>query len=244
MEIRKSSFAGSFYPEDKEELKQQINEFIKKAKKFDIIPKALIVPHAGYIYSGQTAAYAYKLLDYQKNIILLGPSHNPLKGAVYDPTKEWETPLGKVDLFYPEDLEANFRIHKNEHSLEVQLPFLQIVLDNFKICPILVGDTDFNILSKEIEKINHDLIIVSSDLSHYHSLLDTKVLDEMTITNILSKDLISLQEREACGILPILTLLKIAKRNNWKATLLNYSTSYDSTKDKKKVVGYAAIAFQ
>ena len=246
MEIRKPSFAGSFYPENKKELKNQIINFLNQAKKVDIKPKALIVPHAGYIYSGQTAAYGYKLLDNQKKILLLGPSHNISHGFLSDTSDCWETPLGKTLLYHPDiKSELSTKAHKMEHSLEVQLPFLQTVLKDFEICPLLIANTDLNFVSKEIESISNDIIIVSSDLSHYHPLIEAKVQDEHTINYILKKDVVDLQEKgEACGVNPISVLLKIAKRKNWKPVLLNYSTSYNASKDKESVVGYATIGFK
>src|SRR3990167_6244621 len=172
MEIRKPLFAGSFYPENREELKNQIINFLNHAKKIDIKPKALIVPHAGYIYSGQTAAYGYKLLDNQKKILLLGPSHNVSNGFLSDTSDCWETPLGKTKLYHPDvRSELSTKAHKMEHSLEVQLPFLQTVLKDFEICPLLIANTDLNFVSKEVESISNDIIIVSSDLSHYHPLI-------------------------------------------------------------------------
>lgn len=246
MEIRKPSFAGSFYPEDKDELKNQIINFLNQAKKADFKPKALIVPHAGYIYSGQTAAYAYKLLNNQKKIILLGPCHNASHGLLSDTSDYWETPLGKTKLFHPDiRSELSPKLHKIEHSLEVQLPFLQCTLKEFEICPILIANTDLNFVSKEIESIPNDLIIVSSDLSHYHPLLEAKVQDEHSINYILKKDVVDLEEKgEACGSHAISVLLKIAKRKNWEPVLLNYSTSFNTSKDKESVVGYAAIGFK
>lgn len=276
--------AGLFYPQTKKELAEQIDEFLSQAKPLETkgLNRALIVPHAGYVYSGKTAAYAYKILRENPaisegrpiRVILIGSSHQmSLQGAVIDQSDAWQTPLGEVEV--DEELREGllkasslFKVdavpHQTEHSLEVQLPFLQRVLSRFKILPVLVSDLS----NEETEKISQVLaenmddaaiIIASSDLSHYPSYDDANLADKETIGSILTGQWESLektlQKLEASNIPNAMTFLcakpavavVIGTAQKLKAKnirLLHYSNSGDSPiGDKSQVVGYGAVVF-
>lgn len=250
MTIRKPAVSGTFYPSNKNELSFMINSFLEKAQPTKITGKikAIIAPHAGYVYSGQVAAYAYKLLektDYNK-IIIIGPAHTlPFKDIAADDNYEWETPLGIINL-----IKNNFtklpQAHYDEHCLEVQVPFLQTVLKDFKILPLVAGDIHPKKIAEKIIPLLDEktLVVISTDLSHYNPYETAEKLDKTTINKILSLDFEGLiKGGDACGIIPILAMVEIAKQLKWKPTLLRYQNSGDVSGDKSHVVGYASIVF-
>jgi AmmeMemoRadiSam system protein B len=274
--LRFPAVAGQFYPGEREELSQMIDEFLENAK----IPKiegeifGILVPHAGYIFSGPVAAYSYKAIE-GKNfgaVILIGDSHYEYFDGVSVWDKgEWETPLGKVKV--DEELAKeimNFSkrffvkdsAHLFEHSLEVQIPFLQKVLKNFKILPLIFGseDKDWKELAKAILKLMEKkkiLIVASTDLSHYPPYEIAIEADKRTIEGILSSDPEKFKEKIetlkkffpdvdtfACAQDTIKTILEISKNLKGKAELLKYQNSGDTIYgEKSQVVGYCAIAF-
>jgi len=270
-DYRKPSFSGSFYPSDKEELKSIIDKFLKNVNYKEKVEKekiiGIIAPHAGYIYSGAVAAYSFKLLQGLdiKTVILIGRSHNSyFKGGIIDNRDGWETPLGKVEIdkeiFEKLYKKKNFSVNKTlldyEHSLEVEVPFLQVVLKNFKIFPILLGDS-----SKEnIEKIADDIfevlknrknwvIVSSTDLSHYYPYEIAKQKDLLLLETLKTKNLNLLssylknKKIEMCADAAVLTLLKIAEKfPDYEVKILNYANSGDTSTDKSRVVGYGAVA--
>ncbi|MCX8179251.1 MAG: AmmeMemoRadiSam system protein B [Candidatus Aenigmarchaeota archaeon] len=247
--IRKAAFAGSFYPTEKERLKKMIDNFLKNANTEEIkTAKGFIVPHAGYIYSGQVAAYAYKIIKSleAKRVILLGPSHFiPFIGSSISTADYWETPLGKVKV---EKVKTKFidfpAAHTYEHSIEVQLPFLQTVLKDFTIIPISIGDDYYKDIAKEIRDIMEGAIIIaSSDLSHYHDYETAVKIDGKASKAITELDFKNAEKMEACGKIGILALMKIAKDNGWKVKTLFYANSGDVTGEKAQVVGYGCYAF-
>ena len=210
--------------------------------------KALIVPHAGYVYSGPVAAYGYKLLKKTdaKRIILIGPSHNDFfDAAMQDENDYWQSPFGKIKLEKTDKLPLSSVIHKQEHSLEVQLPFLQLSLKNFTLMPILIADADPRKTAEIIESLldNSTIIIASSDLSHYHSYDNAFQIDKLANEAIPKLDIKSAEKIEACGKIPILILMHIAKKMGWKAKKLIYKNSGDVVKDRESVVGYGCYAF-
>ena len=257
--IRKPAFAGLFYPKEKAILKRTIQKFLVNAKTITKISeekiKAIVVPHAGYVYSGQTAAYAYQFLKNKKRVdhlILIGCSHFlTLPGAVQDDCSFWQTPLGKVPVkqFKKQSpLVSDSLPHKDEHCLEVQLPYLQSILQNFSITPILISDLDHEIaLAKVlIPSLNQNsFLIISSDLSHYHPESTAIKIDEKTIELILNLDTAELKKEayEACGKIAILTALEIAKKFSWKPVLLHYDTSANYSRNSANVVGYGSFVF-
>lgn len=256
LETRQPAVAGLFYPDDSFELKKMVEKFLNKAtleKNIDIEKiKALIVPHAGYIYSGPTAAVAYRYLSTIKNksekIILIGPSHQiPIDTFVFTNLKYWLTPLGKVELLPPpKNCTINNLAFEYEHSLEVQLPFLQKILPSFKILPILINEINKSEkLAQFLLSIidPQTIIIVSSDLSHYYPLEMAEKIDNETHQAILSLDVQKIKNIEACGQAGILTLAFIAKEKQWEPHLTSYQTSFEESKDANSVVGYGSYIF-
>lgn len=266
-EIREPAVAGSFYPNDPVVLKKQIKGFFNNVPEEKIEGKitALISPHAGYMYSGQVAAFGYKLLedsDFSK-VIVIAPSHRAhFHGASVYNKIGYKTPLGTVPVdrdlcnriiaqdkmisYYPE-------AHTQEHSLEVQIPFLQIVLKEFRLVPIVMGSQDFNtcrVLGEAIVKAIKDervLIVASSDLSHFHRYDKAVSLDRIVLDHIDKLDAGGLEQDlkdgrcEACGGGPMVTAMLIAEKLGAnKAKVLKYANSGDVTGDKSGVVGYVA----
>ena len=275
--LRVAAVCGQFYPAKKEDLAKMIDNFLKEAK----IPKiekeifALILPHAGYAFSGFVAAHGFKAIENKdfKTVILIGDSHyERFDGVSIWERGEWETPLGKVKvnemlakeiLSFSERFFVRDSAHIFEHSLEVQIPFLQKVLKDFQILPIIFGseDKDWKDLAKAILKIMKKekvLILASSDLSHYPPYEIANKIDKETIEAILTCDpekfkekIEKLEEKEflgvqtlACAQDSIKTILQIAKEIRAKAKLLKYQNSGDTIfGEKSQVVGYSAIFF-
>lgn len=266
--VRTPAVAGSFYSASPAKLEQEINEYLKQAHTqehrtaelralSERRPLALIAPHAGHIYSGPIAAYAYSLLPpfkkQIKRVVLLGPVHRVAEEGIALPTANYfETPLGKIEIDQPacEQLSAfhnvkfNDAAHAQEHSLEVHLPFLQRVLDEFKLIPIAVGDIASQALAEVILTLwdESTLILVSSDLSHYHDYFTAKELDDNTCHHICEGEALT-SFQQACGAIPINGLLVAAQQKHLHATLLDARSSGDTAGDKSRVVGYAAFAF-
>jgi len=256
---RPSAVAGQFYPENPQELKKLINKFLNDQPKNLFIPKnikAFIVPHAGYIYSGPVAATAYQTLFLSlwkpTKIILIGPSHHfPIANFIFSSANQWETPLGKIPLYFPFQNKNDFIFDdlafQLEHSLEVQLPFLQTILKNFSILPILINNKNESInLAKILKPIldKNTLLIISSDLSHYYPLEIAEKIDKKTIQSILQLEIEKEAENiDACGAPGILTLMNLAKEFDWQVKLINHQTSFDSSGDKTSVVGYGSFVF-
>jgi AmmeMemoRadiSam system protein B len=267
---RKPVVAGSFYPADEKKLNRVIDEYLHNAGP-SVIQSAygVIVPHAGYVYSGPVAAYSYALL---KNIepevvIVLAPSHSArFDGASIIPSGIYETPLGNVIIEEKigKDLETknNFsfipQVHEAEHSLEVQVPFLQSILNEFTLVPIIVGTHDLAMLNDIAaaikETIKYDKrkisVVISTDLSHYHSYDEAHEIDRVLIDAVESfdpqrvSDVCSSGTAEACGQGPLLLGMMLAKMLGAKGVeTLNYSTSGDTGGDKSQVVGYLSAAF-
>ncbi len=260
------SVEGMFYNEDKNELLDEINDYFGKIKLNKNEKKCLgvVVPHAGYVYSGNCAAFAYKLLSEQdfERAILIGPSHQSVNfDFSIGNYKSYQTPFGEIDV----DIESTNKlllkphfsfipqIHEREHSLEVQLPFLKIIKPKCKIIPILIGRQDkrkSQYLAESIIDIfdgNFDktIIIASSDLSHYHPNKVSNKMDQQLIASFKNIDSdkflndIYSHTTEACGFAGILTLLNIAKKLNISsAELLEYYNSGDISGDYTQVVGY------
>lgn len=259
MDIRKSVVSGSFYPETEEEIKRYIEHFNSNftiENELQINVKALIVPHAGYIYSGFTANLAYNISSKKQfeNIVVIGPSHRHyLKGASIADFKEYETPLGNIEInqemiknlkekfeFICFDEDAHF-----EHSTETQAPFIKNYFPNSKIIEIVYGEINYKELSLLIDEIlnsKNNLIVISTDLSHFYSLKKANYLDNICLNGIINKDLSLLdKECEACGKIGIKAILASAIKNNYETKFLHYCTSYDRTKDDKSVVGYTSF---
>jgi MEMO1 family protein len=258
--VRPAAVAGMFYPENPSVLHNDIQSMLSKATLKSHTPKAVIVPHAGYIYSGPVAASAYAQLaplrDRIRRVILLGPCHRvPLRGLAATSADYFETPLGSVEI----DREAIDRIislpqvqmfdstHAQEHSLEVQLPFLQEVLADFTLVPLVVGDADAEEVDEVLELLwggDETLFVISSDLSHYHDYRSARELDSRTSHAIEQLDGNSIQYGDACGRNPVIGLLLAARKHHLKAITLDLRNSGDTAGDRSRVVGYGAWAFE
>lgn len=266
-DVKNPSVAGTFYPADKEILQKSVEGFLSKAEKVPANGKliAIISPHAGYIYSGQVAAYGYKQIKDSdvKKVILIGPSHHTgFKGASVYTKGSFKTPLGEVKIneklagdllnesadvkFYPE-------AYQGEHSLEVQLPFLQTVLKDFTIVPILIGSptgqTYEHLISRLTEIVDDKtLLVASTDLSHYHDYFTAKEMDSKIVSAIerlSTKDAIELLrdgKAEMCGGAPVIIMMEVARRSGANlGVVFKQANSGDVTGEKDKVVGYASI---
>ena len=278
--VREPAVAGLFYPGDKAELSRLIDRLLAAAPAQKVgHVRALVCPHAGYRYSGQTAAFAYKLLQGRSvdTVILLAPSHYAaFRGASVSSADWFRTPLGDVPISEkarglskkaPFVLEPRCFVQRPgwsgqssrplpptgedtpdtwEHSDEVQVPFLQKTLGRFKLLPIVLGEGDPDEVARGLVPLLDDrtLLVASSDLSHYHPYDRAKALDAKCVTAMTNLDLAAMRGEEACGKAPILTIMNLARLKGWKARLLDYRNSGDSTGDKEGgVVGYAAVAF-
>jgi AmmeMemoRadiSam system protein B len=259
--VRQPVVAGSFYPADPEELEAIVNGYLDgvSGQRSEMAPKALIVPHAGYIYSGPIAASAYAALrDLRatiERVVLLGPSHRfPLKGLAASEADAFLTPLGGVPVDR-EALESVLRLaqvrllesaHALEHSLEVQLPFLQRVLGRFSLVPLAVGDATSEEVAEVLEELwggRETLIVVSSDLSHYHDYDTAKQLDAVTTRAIEDCEPDQLAPESACGRAPVRGLLLAAKRRQLRCQTLDLRNSGDTAGPRSQVVGYGAYVF-
>ena len=253
--IRRSVVAGQFYPGSSEELAQMIAHYLDEAPSLDRPHvRGLVCPHAGYVYSGPVAAYGYKQLsDRYDTVILMGPSHYmAFEGASIPEYTHYETPLGLVPVSGKAALlreQAPFTsvegAHTREHSLEVQLPFLQTVLTDFEIIPIVLGVVDpRQVASALLPFIDENtLLIASSDLSHYHPYEEACALDLTCTQAVPCLDFEAVRRCEACGLSAVLTLMYVAEKMGWEGELLNYRNSGDTAGDKDRVVGYMAVAF-
>ena len=254
--VREPAFAGTWYPGTGLELNNTLDGFLDNVNKLEVngTIKAVIVPHAGYHYSGQIAAAAFKQLSSgYEDVFLLGPSHRyALEGISVLNVTHYKTPLGEVPLSDKareirsnEDAVTVPEAHKEEHSLEIELPFLQRRLGEFKLVPMLVGPIDANGLKKTLLGYvsEDDLIVVSVDLSHYHSYEAAKQLDAYSINSILNLDPSAIMKAQIDAPWAVATLLEIAKEKGWKPLLLYYANSGDITGDKESVVGYSAFVF-
>lgn len=259
MTIRQPAVAGTFYPDSPGALSQMISDLLGEAKPKDLSPKALVVPHAGLIYSGPIAATAYRLLHALapdiRTVVLLGPSHRiPLQGLALPDCDAFATPLGQIPL----DLDAMAALqsfnqvqvldqaHALEHSLEVQCPFLQACLGEFKLIPIVVGDCSALSVAEVIEQLWGDqetLIIISSDLSHFHNYEEACHRDQQT-TKAIEQLSSNLTGGQACGCNPLNGMLKVAQRRGMEVITLDVRNSGDTSSDKSRVVGYGAFVIQ
>jgi hypothetical protein len=268
-ELKKSEFAGAFYPADKDSLNLMLEGFLREAEVPNIEGEILgiISPHAGYVYSGPVAAYSYKILESKQfdAVILLGPSHRYyFEGISVYPAGYFATPLGTLEV--DDKVAQEFKTlkfvkfepdyFKGEHSLEVQLPFLEKVLDKPKIVPIIFGKLTY----EDLKEIGHKLtdislkkkilVIVSTDLSHYHPYDEALKIDSKTLDFIKNKEDYSLAVSEdlgdgrACGISGLIAFIIYSKEKAADIKILKYANSGDTAGDKSRVVGYmSAVAF-
>jgi AmmeMemoRadiSam system protein B len=243
--VRAPAVAGSFYPENSIELAAEVSRLLDQAAPGPA-PKALIAPHAGYVYSGPIAASAFRRVQGSPldRVVLLGPSHFVLlRGVALPDAKAFATPLGKVPI-EEAPFPRNAAAHAREHSLEVEVPFLQVALRNFKLVPLAVGDAAPEEVAQAIDALwggPETLIVISSDLSHYLPYGEAIALDAATAKEILA--LGRLDRRDACGAAAVNGLLLSARRRRLRAELIDLRNSGDTKGDKDRVVGYGAFAF-
>jgi AmmeMemoRadiSam system protein B len=259
MSTRPAAVAGMFYPGERAALGSAVHALLAAAAPGarQAAPKALIVPHAGYVYSGPIAATAYRLLediaDRITRVVLLGPAHRVyLTGMAFPSVDTFETPTGEVPLdraaidaalALPATCTSD-QAHAMEHSLEVHLPFLQAVLGAFELVPIVVGDCAPADVSRVLERLwggDETLIVVSSDLSHYHPYEVAKRIDAETTARIVSRET-NLMGDEACGAHAINGLMLAARGFDLSVHTLDVRNSGDTAGDRSQVVGYGAYA--
>ncbi|MDX1655613.1 MAG: AmmeMemoRadiSam system protein B [Candidatus Competibacteraceae bacterium] len=258
--IRRPAVAGMFYPDDPRQLHDQIQTLLTAVAPVKApVPKAVIAPHAGYVYSGPVAASVYARLaparDTIRRVVLLGPAHRVgFRGLAVSGMQAFATPLGEVpiDRKAVESLlglaEVGFleQAHAFEHSLEVHLPFLQEVLGEFQLVPLVVGEAAPETVGRVLETLwggPETLIVISSDLSHYHDYDTARQLDSTTSRAILELDFGSIGYDNACGRNPIGGLLWLAKRRGLSGELVDLRNSGDTAGPRDHVVGYGAYAF-
>jgi hypothetical protein len=256
---RPAAVAGLFYPADPAELRSTVDQLLAEASPSSSPPKAIIAPHAGYVYSGPVAARAYAqiapLAEVVSRVVLLGPSHRvAFQGIAISAADTFLTPLGAV----PIDTEALERLvdlpqvllletaHAREHSLEVHLPFLQRALRKFKLVPLVVGEASPDAVAHVLERLwggPETLIVVSSDLSHYHDYATARRMDQETSERIEGLSRLEIDDEHACGCRPVNGLLRAARSHGLRARVLDLRNSGDTAGPRDRVVGYGAYAF-
>ena len=264
LDVRKAGNAGSFYPANPRDIQRFIEIFNKAAseskrlqKALKLEPKAIISPHAGYIYSGFSANIAHRVLANKrvKRVVVIGPSHHVyfrgLSGSFF---KEYETPFGniEIDLDYLAIINKNLGLtfakdaHYKEHSTETQMPFIKYYQPDVKVIELIYGEYSSEKLSQLVKWLLEDdltSVVISTDLSHFYTLEKANTLDSICINAIekLDTDILDLG-CEACGILGLKSVIKAAKELNLHSLVLDYRTSADITNDKSSVVGYVSAA--
>ena len=256
--IRPAAVAGLFYPETGRELGRAVRALMARAPANPLLPKALIAPHAGYEYSGSVAASAYASLAARtariRRVVLLGPCHRvAVRGLALPASDAFATPLGMVPVDHAAvrtivdlpQVTVSVAAHAQEHALEVQLPFLQVLLKDFSLVPLAVGQASAEEVAEVLDRLwggDETLVVVSSDLSHYLPYAQAQVMDRATAHDILSLHPLGSYE-QACGSAPINGLLLVAARRGLGPHLLDLRNSGDTSGDHGRVVGYAAFAF-
>lgn len=262
-QVRAPAVAGMFYPADAVELRHVVEKLLAEAAATVAAaqsPKALIAPHAGYIYSGAVAASAYARLSpiraVIRRVILLGPAHRvPVVGLALPAVDEFATPIGTVRL--DQDAIDTVRdlpqvsvfndAHVLEHSLEVHLPFLQMALDSFQLVPLLVGESSAEEVAEVLELLwggDETLIVISTDLSHYHNYQSAQKMDRATSDAIEKLVFEDIKYEQACGRMPVSGMLLAARRKGLHSETIDLRNSGDTAGSRDKVVGYGAYVLQ
>jgi AmmeMemoRadiSam system protein B len=259
--VRPPAVAGTFYPSTPDDVRGSLSEAFVDAVSRPAnapIPEAIVVPHAGYMYSGAIAASAYERIAPARalirRVVLLGPSHRvPVRGLAVPSVDVFETPLGRI----PIDDEARSRVlgqpavliddraHAVEHSLEVQLPFLQSVLDDFTLLPMSVGDATTDEVASVLDACwggPETLVVISTDLSHYHPYEEAVGLDARTAAAVVTCRPDAIRDADACGARPLRGLLRCASDRGLIVEQLDLRNSGDTAGDHDRVVGYGAFA--
>lgn len=259
-QVRAAAIAGMFYPGDPAVLARDVDGMLAAASPAvaAAVPKAIIAPHAGFIYSGPIAASIYALIAPARarirRVVLLGPTHRvPVFGMALPGVDAFNTPLGNVAidrenvqrLMALPFVGANAEAHRLEHSLEVQLPFLQTVIDSFTLTPLAVGRATAQQVAQVIDLLwggEETLIVVSSDMSHYLPYPEAQATDRATAQAIVELRT-DITHHQACGATPVIGLNLLAQRRRLKSQLIDLRNSGDTAGDKARVVGYAAFAY-
>jgi len=258
--IRRPAVAGMFYPGDAEQLASTVRSLLERAQATPCNPRAIIAPHAGYVYSGPIAASVYAPLaamrDQIRRVVLLGPSHRvPFRGVALPESDRFETPLGTVRVD-TEHLDRIRRLpqvcvleeaHAREHSLEVQLPFLQTVLAEFTLAPLAVGQASPEEVAgvlRELAGGPDTLTVISTDLSHYKDYKTAQAMDKATSQAILDLAPERIKPEDACGRHAVNGLLVFAHETGLKPRTIDLRNSGDTAGDKSQVVGYGAYVFE
>jgi AmmeMemoRadiSam system protein B len=259
--VRPAAVAGMFYPAAPRELAREVDDMLAHSAASGLapgFPKALIVPHAGYVYSGSVAAAAYDRLrparGIVRRVVMLGPCHRvPVRGLALPEASAFATPLGQVPIDreaigslagLPQVVVSN-AVHAEEHALEVQLPFLQRVLGEFSLVPLAVGAATPEQVAEVIDRLwggAETLVVISTDLSHYHPYDEARAIDRGTAQAILDYST-GIDHEQACGATPVAGMLLAAKRHKLNVELLDLRNSGDTAGDRGRVVGYASFAF-
>ena len=262
MTRRDAKARGSFYPYKCADINKMIQVFnrdlddrIRDKTILNWKPRAVIVPHAGYVYSGFTANFAYRLLANSgaRRVIVIGPSHRvAFKGISAGEQDLYESPCGdlEIDQIYIQEMKKHFILgyeknaHKLEHSTETQMPFIKHYLPKARVVELIYGDANYRDIASlcyELLKDKSNVIVISTDLSHFYSEDKAKQLDSICMNAIINKD-VSMMDKgcEACGKLGVKAILEVAKKSNLSIELLDYSTSANYNHDKKSVVGYVS----
>jgi AmmeMemoRadiSam system protein B len=261
LSVRAPAVAGMFYPGANRELARNLAEMLGAAAHDAperAVPKAIIAPHAGYIYSGPVAASVYALLAPARSrisrVVLLGPTHRvAVRGLALPGCEAFATPLGMVRMDTPSigairnlpQVVVSAQAHALEHSLEVHVPFLQVVLEHFALVPLAVGEASAQEVAEVLELLwggPETLVVVSSDLSHYLAYHDAQAVDRATAKAILALAT-DLSHEQACGATPVTGLAEVARRRALKPELIDLRNSGDTAGDKNRVVGYGSFAF-
>lgn len=248
--IRLAGNKGVFYPEYCTDLKEEIKKYKSSNQVIGISPRAIVVPHAGYIYSGETAYMAYESLSRTKpkRVIVVGPSHHygfkGITGSFFD---EYETPCGnlKIDLDYLKMISKKFNIqdlrdiHSIEHSTETQIPFIKNIINDTSVIELIYGEIEVYELEELFKFLLEDednVLVISTDLSHFHSLDEANIIDKHCIDGFIEET--TFQNCEACGILGLRAIRNLSRKEDLKTMILDYRTSFKETQDKGSVVGY------
>ena len=260
--VRAPAVAGLFYPADPTELREQIDTLMRRSATSQVAerrPKAVVAPHAGYIYSGPIAASAYarvaELRGTVTRVVLLGPAHRvPVRGLAVPTVDALRTPLGDVSV----DDELRTAVsahpavvlddlpHAEEHSIEVQLPFLQRALGDFTLLPLVVGNVEAEVVADVLDAVwggPETLIVVSTDLSHYESHDAAVIHDEHTVAAIVAGNGAEIGPYDACGATPLRGLMTAASRHGIEPHLLDRRTSGETAGQPNRVVGYASLVY-
>jgi MEMO1 family protein len=255
LDKRPSAVAGTFYPDDPTVLARTVDDLVRAVPAESRMPKAIVVPHAGYIYSGAIAASGFARLRAAakriERVVMIGPAHRvPVRGLAAPGARSLETPLGDVAvdnaaLAGVPGVTTSPLAHAAEHSLEVELPFLQRIAPQARVIPLAAGDIDDEGVGRVLEALwggPETVIVISTDLSHYLPYDRAKAIDAETLARVVALDADGVGHDRACGATGLRGLLWVARRKRLTARLLDARNSGDTAGDKKRVVGYAALA--